>query len=320
MKKYYISAFLVVISILSYGQQRPQYTQYMINPFLLNPAVSGTEDYADIRAGYRNQWTGFDGAPQTMYLSGHVDIGKHLTKLRSKKKNDGFHGVGGILTNDIIGPTNTINLSAAYSYHLTIAKKMYASLGLSAGFQQYSLDATKLHTWNTLNTESLLTSNSSFGMGDISLGGWVYGESFYAGASMTQVAPGMTFSGARQLLNYKMAHHYFVMGGVRIPLDHNYTFIPSLCFKGVSPAPMSFDINAKIRYQDMLWAAISYRSTDAAAVLMGVIINNMFDVSYSYDYTLSDIGKYTSTGGSHEIVVGYRLRPNGQVYCPSHLW
>jgi hypothetical protein len=51
------------------GQQRPQYTQHMINPFLVNPAVSGTEDYTDIRAGYRKQWVGFDGSPRTMYLS-----------------------------------------------------------------------------------------------------------------------------------------------------------------------------------------------------------------------------------------------------------
>ena len=320
MKKYYVSAFLIVASyMITFGQQRAQYTQYMINPFLLNPAVSGTEDYADIRAGYRNQWTGFDGAPVTMYLSSHVDIGKHLTNIRSKKKNDGFHGVGGVLTNDIIGPTNTINLSGSYSYHLTIAKKMYASLGLSVGFQQYSLDASKLRGADS-RPDNLINSNSAFGMGDINLGGWVYGESFCAGASMAQVAPGMTFTTARQLLNYKMAHHYFVMGGIRIPLDHNYTFIPSLCIKGVSPAPVSFDINAKIRYRDMLWAAISYRSTDAAAIIMGVIVNNMFDISYSYDYTLSDIGQYTSTGGSHEIVVGYRLRAKGQIYCPSHLW
>jgi type IX secretion system PorP/SprF family membrane protein len=318
MKKFYLSVFVVLSCTLTgLAQQRPQYTQYMINPFLLNPAVSGTEDYADFRAGYRKQWTGFDGSPRTMYLSAHTNIGKHLvTNNRSRNKKNGFHGIGGIITNDAIGPTTTTTFSMAYSYHMKISRKVFASLGLMGGFNQFTLDGSKLNAANP--NDALIGGMSKIGMGDITLGAWVYGDKFYAGASMAQLAPSIAFTQTGQKTDYELTKHYFVMAGYRIPVGYDFTFIPSFCIKATTPAPMSFDINAKLRYKDFLWAGVSYRNRDAVAGMVGIIINNMFDISYSYDYITSDIHKYT--GGSHEIVVGYRLRPQGRVICPSNFW
>ena len=318
MKKFYLSAFMVFsCALVGLAQQRPQYTQYMINPFLLNPAVSGTEDYADIRAGYRKQWTGFDGSPRTMYLSAHTNIGKHLvTNNRSRNKKNGFHGVGAIVTNDAIGPTTTTTVSAAYSYHLKVSKKVFASLGLMGGFNQFSLDGGKLVAANP--NDGLIAGQSKMGLGDITLGGWVYSDKFYAGASMAQLAPSIAFTQTGQRQDYTLTKHYFITAGYRIPLGYDFTFIPSFCITVATPAPMSFDINAKVRYKDFLWAGVSYRNRDAVAGMVGVIINNMFDVSYSYDYITSDINKYT--GGSHEIVVGYRMKSIIRDVCPSNFW
>lgn len=320
MRKYYLSVLLVSMLALSgMAQQRPQYTQYMINPFLLNPAVSGTEDYADMRAGYRKQWTGFDGSPRTMYLSAHTNIGKHLvTNNRSRNKKNGFHGVGGVITNDAIGPTTTTTFSGAYSYHIKMSKKVFASLGVMGGFNQFTLDAGKLQPGQS-NDASISAGVSKIGMGDITVGAWVYGDKFYAGASMAQLAPSLAFTKSSNSVDqYSLTHHYFIMAGYRIPLGYDFTFIPSFCIKGATPAPLSFDINAKVRYKDFAWAGISYRNRDAVAAMVGVIINNTFDISYSYDYITSDINKYT--GGSHEIVIGYRLRPQGRIICPSNFW
>lgn len=316
MKKFYLSALFVVISAMSaFAQQRPQYTQYMVNPFLLNPAVSGTEDYADIRAGYRKQWAGFDGSPRTMYLSAHTNIGKQLvTNNRTRHKKNGFHGIGAIVTNDAIGPTTTTTFSAAYSYHMKVSKKVFASLGLMGGFNQFSLDGSKLNP----GVPEGLAGQSKMGMGDITVGAWVYSDRFYAGASMAQIAPSLQITKTGQRTEYTMTKHYFVMAGYSIPLGYDFKLIPSVCIKGASPAPLSFDINAKVRYKDFLWAGASYRNRDAVAAMVGVVINNMFDISYSYDYVTSGINKYT--GGSHEIVVGYRLRPQGRVICPSNFW
>lgn len=317
-RKYYGCVFLFLSFVMpGFSQQRPQYTQYMINPFLLNPAVSGTEDYADIRAGYRKQWTGFDGSPRTMYVSAHRNIGKHLViHNRSRHKKNGFHGIGGVISSDAIGPTTTTTISTAYSYHMKVSKKILVSLGLMGGLNQYTLDANKFNAANP--GDPFVSGMSKIRMGDVTLGAWIYSNKFYAGASMAQLTRGITFSPTGQQRDYELTKHYFVMAGYRITVGYDFTFIPSFCIKATTPAPISFDINAKLRYKDFLWAGVSYRNKDAVAAMGGVIINNKFDISYSYDYITSNIHKYAQ--GSHEIIVGYRLRSRIRGGCPSNFW
>jgi type IX secretion system PorP/SprF family membrane protein len=319
MKKYYLSFLLIVISsITAMCQQLPQFTQYMINPFLYNPAVAGTEDYMDIRAGYRKQWTGFAGSPSTSILSAHTNIGKSLvSNNRSRHKKNGFHGVGGIIENDAIGPTNTTTITGAYSYHLTITKKIFASLGASGGIEQFSMDGAKLNTYNP--SDPAINSYTKTSLANINTGFWIYSDKFYAGGSLQQVLDQKLYNQASGAVTTgSTTQHYFFMAGYRIPFGYDFTLIPSICIKGVSPAPVQYDINAKVRYKNVAWAGISYRNQDAVAFMLGVIVNNTYDISYSYDYTTSAIGLYS--GGSHEIMIGYRLKPKGKVICPSKFW
>src|SRR5687768_13527274 len=104
MKKVIVAGFLfTLIGFISVAQQRAQYSQYMINQYVLNPALTGTYDYAHIVAGYRNQWVGaFDGAaPVTYYLTGHTSIGRGSKKPHPyRNKHAGYHSAGGMLYND----------------------------------------------------------------------------------------------------------------------------------------------------------------------------------------------------------------------------
>ncbi len=65
---------------MAMAQQKPQYTQYVFNNLLLNPAVTGIENYTDVKAGYRSQWTGLSGAPVTTYLTVDAPIGNAFCK------------------------------------------------------------------------------------------------------------------------------------------------------------------------------------------------------------------------------------------------
>jgi type IX secretion system PorP/SprF family membrane protein len=260
-----------------------------------------------------------------MYLSAHTNLGKHLvTENRSRHKTLGFHGLGGIITNDAIGPTVSTTINGAYSYHIKISKGKitkkrsgtFASLGVMGGINQFSLDASKLVAADA--GDGLITSSSKIALGDITLGAWIYSDKFYIGASLAQVAPTVAVTRTGELADYSLTNHYFVMAGYGIPLGYNFKLIPSVCIKGTTPAPLSFDINAKIRYKDFLWGGMSYRNTDAVAIMLGVVVDNKFDISYSYDYITSDINRYT--GGSHEIVIGYRLIKQCVFVCPSNFW
>lgn len=332
MKKILGVLFLAVLFAGAVSaQQRPQYTQYMINPYVLNPAVGGAENYIDLRAGYRTQWVNMEASPKTFYLSGHGPIAKaRCVAKHTKNRTSGFHGVGGYILHDKTGPSSRIGTYASYAYHLMIGKETFASLGVMGGIQQYRLDGNSLHIVNN-GGDAAVDGSNQLTVPDFSVGTWIYGRNFYVGASMSQILhPELQFkfSGVNPDSIGKIAHHYFIMGGYKFSIDRQLAFIPSIVFKGVSPAPLSVDLNAKLRYTApsprrgpspyAVWAGLSYRHGDAVAGLVGLVWNEMFDIGYSYDVTMSEIRKYSSN--THEIVIGYRIPLKQNLYCPSHYW
>jgi type IX secretion system PorP/SprF family membrane protein len=67
---------LLAITLLLTGyvvnaQQKPVYTQYVLNNYIINPAISGIENYTDLKLSYRKQWVGIEGAPSTFYMTIH---------------------------------------------------------------------------------------------------------------------------------------------------------------------------------------------------------------------------------------------------------
>ena len=116
----------LVLSVAAYGaakaQQLPQYSQYVLNNYLTNPAVGGIESYTDLRMGYRRQWSGLDGAPESFYASVHGSIGNpdrsNSPKARksnrygfssrsSHRKAIAHHGVGAVAQTDKAGLLQT---------------------------------------------------------------------------------------------------------------------------------------------------------------------------------------------------------------------
>src|SRR5579872_3103556 len=81
MKRLLLSVFLS-ISVLQFAiaQQKPQYTQYVLNNLLINPAVTGIENYIDVKTGYRSQWTGLQGAPVTSYITFSAPFGSDFVQ------------------------------------------------------------------------------------------------------------------------------------------------------------------------------------------------------------------------------------------------
>src|SRR5882757_2182802 len=76
MKKLLLTIFIFIMAMqLVRAQQKPQYTQYVLNNLLINPAVTGIENYIDVKTGYRSQWTGLQGAPVTNYITINAPLG-----------------------------------------------------------------------------------------------------------------------------------------------------------------------------------------------------------------------------------------------------
>src|SRR5215831_20547302 len=75
-RKFIATIVLMGLTGLTLSQQRPYYTQYILNNYILNPALTGIENYTDLKLSIRDQWVGLNGAPRTCYLTIQGPLGK----------------------------------------------------------------------------------------------------------------------------------------------------------------------------------------------------------------------------------------------------
>ena len=312
---------LPLAAVSARAQQQAQYSQYMNNNYLLNPGATGVEDYIDVKFSYRTQWTGLEGAPKTYYASINSSLGKWRStgKRTIHDRRRPFHAIGGLAYNDVTGPTSRTGLYASYAYNLVLTPDLRLALGVSAGMQQFAVDGQQLRFFDPTTRAASAASRVLDG----SVGLWMYSSRFYVGLSGAQLLGNkLNFSYGPNLLDAgapgnTLKRHYFATAGVRLPLSSDWSLVPSVLVKAVDPAPLSVDLNAKLKYQDLLWVGVSWRAFDSAVAMVGLSYEQ-FTLGYSYDAGLSELAGYN--GGSHEVLLGLRIKKKAQVVCTNRFW
>lgn len=330
----------VVILMMFYcavtAQQRPQYTQYVFNNFILNPAISGIENYIDVKAGYRNQWRGLEGAPVTSYISVNAPLGKQFlfsnansfpeqggnpmgrSYLQNYMAAEPHHGIGFHAVVDETGPINRTDINGTYAYHLGLTDVLNVAVGVSAGISKISLDISKITLENSIDPAIVENENHRL-KPDLGAGVWVYGPRYFFGVSAQQLLGGrLNFTDDKSYNLGKEVSHFFITGGFKVLLNDDIAAVPSMMVKYVKPAPTSVDVNLKFAFRDKFWLGGSYRKNDSFSALAGFNIGYLFNLGYSYDFTTSQLGSVSN--GSHEIVLGLMLNNRYHVTCPQRNW
>ena len=292
IKRYYI-CLLSFIAVCGFSQQLPQYTQYMLNEMAINPAVSGKDDYADVRSNNRYQWVGVTDAPRTYMLTLHGPI---------KVKN---MGIGMNLYTDIVGPTRRTGLNFSCAYHMKVKDDMFLSMGLSAGVLQWGIDGTKLILRDD-GDQNLLSTYQTTYVPDFGAGLYFHKKDrFYFGLSLPQIyqAPIKLYEGAGK--NSKIVNHFNLNGAYKFDLGDDFKIEPSFLVKYEIPTPPKIDVGMRVIYQEQIWLGGAYRHNDAFTALIGYFYKNYLMIGYSFDFTTTNIKKYST--GTHEIMLGIRF-------------
>lgn len=324
------------------AQQQPHYTQYIMNPFIINPAVAGIENYWDVKASHRHQWAGLNGSPVTTYLTVHGPLRKsdypqasptgfeiEGTNPRGRaywadyEAPPSHPGVGFTLLNDRTGPLNRVSFSGTYAHHIGLAPRTSLSAGISLGMQSITLDASKLELQNPNDPVIAGSSLLNTWKPEVAAGLWLYSADYFIGLSAQNIIPmNLGFDEGKvvgdSVYRGKLIPHLFLTTGYRLWLSEDVTLMPSVMLKYITAAPVSFDVNAKVQYRDRIWAGASYRYKDGVAAMLGVNISSTFNIGYSYDYTGSSLN--TVSRGSHEILVGILIGNRYGDLCPRNVW
>ena len=342
MKKLCLLNLCITFSLIAVSQAKPSYTQYILNNYILNPAVAGIENYTDVKISYRNQWTGINGAPVTTYLSIHGPIGKQdlrtsATSMPVRGINPRgkdywkdysapapHHGVGIVVLNDRAGYINRWSLYGTYAYHKPLGNKVTLSAGFNIGLSSVSLDRSKIDFANLdPNDPAVGYTNGELKKikPEIGAGLWLYSDKYFAGLSVLNIILGKANYVKNDKYGSYYTPNYFLTAGYRILLSDDWNMIPSVMFQYWQPQLSGIHFNAKLQYTDLLWLGGSYRSSNLISGYSAMLGLNIANINVSYAYEVATTSKLrTYTGNTHEIMIGFLLGNKYGDSCPRNVW
>lgn len=326
MKKLILILF-VFGALNIYAQQIPQYSQYIRNQYIVNPAAAGMYDFTDITLLGRSQWTGVSYAPMTSYLTFSTPaFNKWTRRARNHVYDPGLrsgsavpaspevgtgklkHAIGGQLMADQFGAFRKMKANLTYAIHLPMTRDINFSFGANVGLanntflkERAAVDDQSLDmTYNRFISGGLNSNTLNIGAGF-----YMYSRRFFLGLSADQLTQDMVSFG-NSSVNFDDQTYINSVAGIKLKLSDVFMVTPAVNVKMMKPAPLSIDMTIQVEYKKWLWAAISYRNTDAVVGMLGMNINKKLKFGYAYDQTVSRLAYFNS--GSHELILGIMLR------------
>jgi type IX secretion system PorP/SprF family membrane protein len=296
MRKILLSASSLFIGLAAFSQQDFQFTQYMYDRLSFNPGFAGVDGKICGTAFFRQQWSGFEGSPQTLLLNVHGPV----KPLRG--------GLGLSVFKDKLGQFNDTYARVSYSYHLGIQSGILG-IGIAGGIISKNVASNWVSIDDYTLDNAIPDSRISQTTYDLSLGLYYSAPTFYVGLSSTHLSESDLTT-----LGYLNKRHYYVVAGYNylLPGSGDWMLKPSVLVKS-DAASTQVDFTVRVMWQNMVWAGLSYRLQDAIAPVLGYqkpLGKGMIKVGYSYDITTSDIKTYSN--GSHEFMLNYCFSPDPQ--------
>ncbi len=283
---------LTFLSLQSIAQQDPQFTQYMYNMSVINPAYATAEEgILNLGGLYRTQWVGVEGAPKTGSFFAHTPLSERVE-------------MGISFTNDDIGDiVSENNIYADFAYILPVGIESKLSLGIKAGVTLFDVnfDGFNLQSGD-VSSDVAFNQNINKSFPNLGIGAFFFNDNYYLGLSAPNLLTskhietenGIASTGVQDI-------HYFLTGGYVFDVNRDLKFKPAFMAKSVRGAPLAIDLTANVLINEKLEAGLAYRLDDAISGLVSFRITPELKIGYAYDYTTTNLSNFNS--GSHEIFI-----------------
>lgn len=289
-KNIFITFILIKLAIQSQAQQSQNFSQYMFNGFLTNPATVGSKDKISTGLFYRTQWIGMKQAPAIQ--SFNIQAPFNYNRM----------GLGLQVINQTAFSERITSASLAYSYKINLGKgKM--SFGLEAGLIQ---GLVNLNGLIVKEQEDVVTqANSTIYLPNLCAGLFYQTKTFNIGIS----AKHLLSNPNKKSLNIPLTQRqYFLFSSVKLNISKDFQIIPSALIKYVNNIPLQADLTTHFKFQEKVWIGGSYRTQDAISIQAGFRLDQLIKgirqeirIGYAYDYPLTAINYISKS--SHEIML-----------------
>jgi len=238
----------------------------------------------NIMAGYRTQWTGLEGHPQTLNVSGHTSI------------VDNKAGAGFLLVQDRIGNATTTEINASFAYKLKLREATF-SFGMQAGVQNFKTDYS---SFTILDTDDPAFTGAGATRFNVGAGAILKSERYLIGLSVPRLLPSTFKNNGQEFTLYNQ--HLYLFGAYVFYLNERIRFKPAALLKAVNGAPASMDLAANFNINSIHTAGVFIRNFNAYGILLQTLLAEKYRFGYVFELpTNQSVGTNFTT---HEISLG----------------
>ena len=290
MRNLVILLLTMLFALQMNAQQDPQYTQYMYNMNIINPAYTGSTEGLAVGALYRSQWVGLDGGPETFTFNIHSPIGKQV-------------GLGLSVISDQIGPVKETNAYVDFSYTIPVGTVTKLAFGIKGGFTFHDIGLADVITIDP--NDPFFENNINETTPNIGAGVYFYKPNkYYISASVPNILNGVHLDTNGTKIGSE-TEHFFAAAGYVFDLSENFKLKPHALLKYATDAPISYDINANLFMYNIVEVGLGYRLQDSFSGMINFQVSNNMRIGYAYDAIRSDLDIVTNS--SHEFFINFDL-------------
>lgn len=300
MKKIFLIPIFSFAFLFAFGQDYGTsiklplaFSQYYLNPHVMNPALTGFHGKYRLGLNYRSHWSDFPGSPKS--------FAAHYNGPAAERV-----GLGALVSAESFGVEERFRGQLSYAYNFG-AEDYKMSLGLSTDYSQFSLDndaiTNELYDPNDPLVNDALDGRRYFAA---TIGFYSeYKDQFFFGLSLPQVILTRIDEGDG---DDETSFNYIASLGTWIKTpDYDMVIEPSLYLKKIGNAPLHVDINVLARFlEDRLYGGLStsFGAGNRLGFLVGARIAN-FRFYYGYDVSYQEFQDHNN--GTHEVTLTFDL-------------
>ncbi|MFC6998484.1 PorP/SprF family type IX secretion system membrane protein [Rufibacter roseus] len=306
MKKLTLSICIFLSALGASAQGRKSFSDFTLLRQFYNPALTGYGG-SSLKMLYRDQWTGFENAPRTLFAS--AEMGSKELSSWAKGEEVGVETTrnswGLFAMHDEFGPFADSRVGINYGSRARLSEGITLRVGGAATYSLQRLRSQTLILDNPNDPEmtGYLGQDGRSSRFDLALGIALTGEDFYLGYGVRDATGGYEASGDGFLEDANVARHS-VQAGVRRGFSESIGVVLNGVYhydrndKGLAEG------QAKLVFRDMVWLGAGYRQSLAYSFTGGLQLSR-FRVGYSYEKATED-AQYMSRP-SNEFSLSYSL-------------
>jgi type IX secretion system PorP/SprF family membrane protein len=280
------SLFLSITFIEGHSQQLPLYTQYVFNPYMINPSMVAFGNRPEANLFYRQQWANIQNGPKTLQADFQYPLNNKMA-------------IGFNVNNDKTVLLSSTSLLLTYGYKIQLAANHQLGFGLSAGAFSNKVNLDEVAPAD-LPDPALLTSLNNSIVLDGQFGIHYSFKKFVLGYSLVNLLERKALS-TRSLQDPKLAQlkNQILFASYRFTIAPETWYLqPNVAYRFSQDNFNYAETSLLVSYRNRIDVGGGYRQDFGPSALVRVHVKRL-QVGFAYDFPSTSA--QVSTGGTREI-------------------